>query len=165
MIPRASALIAALLLLATLPAFAAKKRPSLEPYAGSYTGVADADGLSSNATLTFTGRKGSLRGTFLYNGILDHLGEAEAVNQTIDLSRSGTLGGRVSVGSSEGVCAGKASLRGRVLTFAVVYTLTSGETITLAGTVRFAAHRATLTATVTSSSGEYDGALVVKGRR
>jgi hypothetical protein len=165
MMPRFPALVAALLLLATAPAFAAKKRPSLEPYAGSYTGLASADGLSSSATLTFTGRKGGLRGTFLYNGILDHSGLAEAVNQTVEIARSGILGGRVSIGGSEGVCSGKASMRGKALSFTLVYTLTSGETITLAGTVRFAAHRAMLTATVASTSGEYDGSLAVAGRR
>jgi hypothetical protein len=162
--------LAALALLAA-PAFAAKTKPSLEPYAGSYTGMAvsstAAGTLSSSATLTFTGRKNSLRGTFLYTGILNNAGQAQSVTQTVDIARSGTCSGRVTLGSSQGTCTGNVSMQGKALTFTITYQLgdASGTTVTLAGTVRFSGRRAAMIATVTSSDPGYSGTLTVKGKR
>jgi hypothetical protein len=160
----------ALALLAT-PAFAAKKKPSLDPYAGSYTGTAvsstAAGTLSGSATLTFTGRKNSLRGTFLYTGILNNAGAAKTVIQTVNIAPSGSCSGRVILDGVNGQCPGTASLHGKALTFTITYQLedATGTTVTLAGTVRFSGRRATLTATVTSSDPGYAGTLTVKGKR
>jgi hypothetical protein len=159
----------ALLALLTTPALAAKKKPSLEPYAGSYTGTAvsstAAGSLSGSATLTFTGRKSSLRGTFLYTGILNNAGAAKTVIQTVNIAPSGACSGRVILDGVNGQCPGTASMRGKALTFTLTYQLDGGPTVTLAGTVRFAGRRATMTATVTSTDPGYDGTLTVKGKR
>ncbi len=89
------------------------------------------------------------------------------MTQTVDIARSGTCGGRVTLGDAQGTCTGNVSMRGKALTFALTYQLEDamGTTVTLAGTVRFGGRRATLTATVTSSDPGYDGSLLVKGKR
>ena len=162
--------VAILALLAT-PALAAKTKPSLEPYAGSYTGTAvsstSAGSLSGSATLTFTGRKNSLRGTFLYTGILNNAGTPKTVIQTVNIAPSGSCSGRVILDGVNGQCPGTASFHGKVLTFTLTYQLddASATTVSLAGTVRFAGRRATMTATVTSSDPGYAGTLTVKGKR
>lgn len=151
---------------------AKKKPPGLEPFAGSYTGSAQSTTngttLSGNATLTFTGRKSGLRGTFLYTGILNRGGVAQEVVQTFDLSHKGVVRGRVSLGGVLGAGSGNVRLvKKKNLSFALTYTLVEPTPLTLqlVGQVAFRGKRATLTATVTASDAAGSGALTVKGRR
>jgi hypothetical protein len=147
----------------------AKSKSGLGPYAGSYTGTATssiADGpLSGPATLTFTGREKSLRGTFLYTGILNSGNMPRNVVQTLNISSKGILSGRVTVDNVDGTASGQVRMRGKKLTVAVTYTLTTGTTINLAGTIAFHGKRATWITPVSSSDAGYSGSLVVKGKR
>jgi hypothetical protein len=161
-------------LLATGATASAKKRPGLEPYAGSYTGQATSTtatgSLAGSATLTFTGKKSGLRGTFLYTGILNQAGLAQNVGQTFNLNSRGVVSGRVTVGDLIGTGSGQASLHRNRLTFSILYTLapstgTPVTTIQLTGTVKFKSRRATLTAQVASSDPGFDGTLLVTGKR
>ena len=162
-------LAASLLFLGT-SAHAAKK-PGLEPFAGSYSGRViskwGATSLSDNATLTFTGKKRGLSGTFLYNGILNRSGVAQRVDQTFTLKSQGAVTGRVTVGDQTGAGAGKVRLQKKTLKFSLTYQLdgTMPVTITLVGKVVFAPKRAVMTATVSSSDASFNGSLKVTGRR
>ncbi|MDD5199570.1 MAG: hypothetical protein PHC88_07175 [Terrimicrobiaceae bacterium] len=165
-------LLAAVAALASVTAGEAQTKPSLVRFAGSYTGTATsntaAGTLGSNATLTFTGFQGSLRGTFLYTGILNQLGVAQNVNQTLNITRKGRLRGRVNVGSINGTGSGSARLTGKQLRVSMTYllqSLPSPTAITFTGAVKFAGKRAIWTTTVTSSDPTFNGSLVVQGRR
>jgi len=170
----APGLAVALALLASEATASAKKKPGLEPYAGSYTGQATssaaASTLAGSATLTFTGKKTGLSGTFLYTGILDLAGVPQNVGQTFNLSSKGIVSGRVTVGDLTGVGTGQVSLHKNTLTFSILYTLTPSmgtpvTTIQLTGTVKFKARRATLNAQVASSDPGFTGTLLVTGKR
>jgi hypothetical protein len=170
----APSLVLVTALLASGPTAAAKKKPGLEPYAGSYTGQAtsttSAGALAASATLTFTGKKTGLRGTFLYTGILNQAGVALNVGQTFDLNSKGVVSGRVTVGDLTGVGSGQVALHKKTLTFSILYTLTPAvgtpvTTIQLTGTVKFKTRRATLNAQVGSSDPGFVGTLLVTGKR
>jgi hypothetical protein len=162
-------MLGATLLAAVTVAEAAREKPSLEPFAGSYTGTAasttSAGALFSPSTLTFTGRQNSLRGTFLYTGILNQAGTAQTVVQTLDVSRRGVCTGRVTVGGIDASPAGRVSLRGTKLATTITYSLPDGTVITLDGGVKFRGKRAKWSATVSSSDAGYAGTLLVKGKR
>lgn len=165
-----------LLTLAVLPLFLgtsahAAKKPGLAPFAGSYSGRAiskwGATSLSDNATLTFTGKKYRLSGTFLYNGILNRNGVALRVDQTFNLKSRGAATGRVTVGDQTGTGTGKVQLQKKTLKFSVTYRLDglTPVTINLVGKVVFAPKRAVMTATVSSSDASFNGSLKMTGRR
>ncbi len=170
---RASLLLAAGCFLTAVPSQAAKKKPGLLPYAGSYTGKAVSKGgassLSGSATLTFTGKTYGLRGSFLYTGILNQAGTAQNVIQTFNLTSKGVLSGRVTVGSANGTGTGKIHFikKKNTVTFTETYKLygSPGTTITLTGKIVFKTKRALLTATVTSSDPTFAGTLSVTGKR
>lgn len=151
---------------------AAKKSASLLPFAGSYTGTATSStpsgSVSGSATLTFTGRGGNLRGTFLYTGILGNNGVAKTVIQTVNITGKGSCSGRVILDGINGQCPGQVSLHGKTLSFTLAYQLAdaSSTTITLTGTVIFHNRKATMSATVTSPTDpSYNGTLSVTGKR
>jgi hypothetical protein len=151
---------------------AAKKSATLLPFAGSYTGTATSSTssgtMSGNATLTFTGRGGNLRGTFLYTGILGNNGVAKTVIQTVNTTGTGVCTGRVILDGINGLCSGQVSLHGKTLSFTLTYQLAdaSNTTITLTGTVIFHSRKATMSATVTSpTDAGYNGTLSVTGKR
>lgn len=151
---------------------AGKKSATLLPFAGSYTGTATSNtssgSLSGNATLTFTGRGGNLRGTFLYTGILGNNGIAKTVIQTVNTTGSGSCSGRVILDGINGQCPGQVSLHGKTLSFSLTYQLAdaSNTTVTLTGTVIFHNRKATMSATVTSPTDPgYNGTLSVTGKR
>lgn len=161
-------------LLASGATAAAKKKPGLEPYAGSYTGQATSTtatgSLAGSATLTFTGKKSGLRGTFLYTGILNQAGLAQNVGQTFNLNSRGVVSGRVTVGDLTGSGSGQASLHKNKLTFSILYTLapstgTPVTTIQISGAVTFKSRRVALNAQVTSSDPGFNGTLLVTGKR
>lgn len=165
-------LLAAAVMLLPVSSEATQAKPSLERYAGSYTGTAvsstSAGPLSGSATLTFTGIRNSLRGTFLYTGILNQLGVPQYVGQTFNITRTGRVRGRVTVGNVNGSGSGSAKLAGKRLRVSITYLIKgtpSPTTILLTGTVKFSGKRATWTAAVTSNDPGYNGSLVVQGKR
>ncbi len=168
-LPRFAVALGSIILLAG--AAAAHAKPTLLPYAGSYTGTAlstTADGaLSGSSTLTFTGRKTSLRGTFLYNGILNSGNVMRNTTQTFNISKTGLLNGRVTVDGLEGAGSGQARMRGRKLAVSVTYAVgpAPSTTIAIVGTIVFKGKRATWTGTVTSPDPGYNGSLLVTGKR
>jgi hypothetical protein len=147
------------------------KKPSLEPFAGSYTGTATsataAGALSGPATLTFTGRPRSLRGTFLYTGILNAGGVAQNVVQTLEISKAGLLRGRVSLNEVTGEGSGKVRLNGKVLRTDVTYTIATepATVVRIVGRITFTGKRAKWMATVSSADPNFAGSLLVKGKR
>lgn len=150
----------------------AKKGASLLPFAGSYTGTATSSTssglISGNATLTFTGRAGNLRGTFLYTGILGNSGVAKSVIQTVNITGTGAASGRVILDGINGQCPGQVSLHGKTLSFTLTYQLAdaSSTTITLVGTVIFHGRKAIMSATVTSPTDPgYNGTISATGKR
>jgi hypothetical protein len=165
-----AAIVAVTILWTGIPAHA-KPAASLEPYSGSYTGTAfsstAAGALSGSATLTFTGRRNSLRGTFQYSGILTSGNTAMNVVQIFNISKKGVLNGRVTVGENQGLGSGQARMSGRKMTISVSYVVgvAPGTSINLDGTIVFKGKRATWTAAVTSSDPSYNGSLTVKGKR
>jgi len=151
---------------------AAKKSASLLPFAGSYTGTAtsttSSGTISGSATLTFTGRGGNLRGTFLYTGILGNNGVAKTVIQTVNITGKGACSGRVILDQLNGQCPGQVSMHGKTLSFTITYQLADANntTVSLTGTVIFHGRKAVLSATVTSPVDPgYNGTLSVSGKR
>ena len=165
--------VLALTLLAVVSADAkSKKKEGLEPFAGSYTGTAVsttvAGTLSGSSTLTFTGRKSSLRGTFLYNGILNSGNTPRNTQLTLNISKRGIVTGRVTIDGVEGYANGQARLRGRKLAISISNALGTGPgtIVNINGAVTFnGAKRVTWSATVGSSDAGYDGTLRVTGKR
>jgi hypothetical protein len=149
----------------------AKPAHTLLPFAGSYTGMATsttADGpVSGSSTLTFTGKKKSLRGTFLYTGILNFGGVSKTVVQTFNISKSGLLAGRVSLDGVDGIGSGQAFLKGKKLTVSITYTIgpDASLTVSLNGQITFKGKHATWTAIVSSSDPTGNGSLSVTGKR
>lgn len=145
--------------------------PSLQAHAGSYTGTASsrtASGtLTSGATLTFTGRPGRMRGTFLYTGFLNSSQMQRSVVQVLNVSNEGVLSGRVTVDGVVGRGHGAVKLRGNKMAVNITYTIggAKGTSITLDGQITFRGHWVKWATNVTSSNRSYKGRLLVTGRR
>lgn len=143
----------------------------LEPYAGSYSGIAVATSAGTtqraNSTLTFTGRKYRYGGTFLYAGILNQSGAPAVVAQTFRMSAAGRVGGTVTVGSQSGSGGGSVKLVRNRLLYTLQYKLNdaSSTIIELKGDVKFYPRRAVMNAAVTSADPTYAGTLRIVGKR
>lgn len=159
-------------LFASLPVFSALSapKPGLEPFAGSYTGKTvarnDRPVAKNPTTITITGARVGLRGTFDYTGILNQAGKSVTVDQKFMITNAGKISGRVTVNGVEGIGKGTVKVAGKTMAFEMTYRFKSGTSLVqLKGKIVFKPRRALLTARVTSSDGSFAGDVTVNAFR